>query len=127
MTSAGGLVAVADAADAPGGVAAVGAGGRCAGRGRGRRRVRVPDAVAFDMGGTSTDVCLSAAGCPSPRRSAVVGGFPIRLPALDIHTIGAGGGSVARIDAGGALAVGPDSAGARPARPRTGAVVPRRP
>src|SRR5206468_11956262 len=72
------------------------------------------DAVTFDMGGTSTDVCLVLGGVPEPAPGRVAGGFPIRLPALDIHTIGAGGGSVARIDAGGALVVGPESAGADP-------------
>jgi N-methylhydantoinase A/oxoprolinase/acetone carboxylase beta subunit len=73
-----------------------------------------PDAVSFDMGGTSTDVCLVRGGVPEPAPARVVAGYPIRLPALDIHTIGAGGGSIARLDAGGALVVGPDSAGAVP-------------
>ncbi len=53
------------------------------------------------MGGTSTDVCLIAGGVPAPAPSREIGGFPVRLPALDIHTIGAGGGSIAHIDAGG--------------------------
>ena len=73
-----------------------------------------PDAVTFDMGGTSTDVCLVLGGVPSPAAERTVGGFPIRLPALDVHTIGAGGGSIASLDPGGALAVGPRSAGASP-------------
>jgi N-methylhydantoinase A/oxoprolinase/acetone carboxylase beta subunit len=73
-----------------------------------------PDAVSFDMGGTSTDVCLVRGGVPEPAPTRTVAGYPIRLPALDIHTIGAGGGSVARLDAGGALVVGPESAGAVP-------------
>src|SRR5205807_2291162 len=64
--------------------------------------------------GTSTDVCLVRGGVPEPAPSRIVAGYPIRLPALDIHTIGAGGGSIARIDAGGALVVGPESAGAVP-------------
>ena len=72
------------------------------------------DVVSFDMGGTSTDVCLIRDGVPEPAAERVVAGFPVRLPSLDIHTIGAGGGSIARIDAGGALAVGPQSAGAWP-------------
>jgi N-methylhydantoinase A/oxoprolinase/acetone carboxylase beta subunit len=72
------------------------------------------DAVSFDMGGTSTDVCLVRGGLPEPAPARVVAGYPIRLPALDIHTIGAGGGSIARVDEGGALAVGPESAGAVP-------------
>jgi N-methylhydantoinase A/oxoprolinase/acetone carboxylase beta subunit len=74
----------------------------------------MPDAVSFDMGGTSTDVCLIRGGVPEPAPSRVVAGYPIRLPALDIHTIGAGGGSIARLDPGGALVVGPESAGAEP-------------
>jgi N-methylhydantoinase A/oxoprolinase/acetone carboxylase beta subunit len=72
------------------------------------------DAVTFDMGGTSTDVCLVLDGRPAPAAEREVAGLPVRLPAMDIHTIGAGGGSVARLDAGGALRVGPRSAGAVP-------------
>lgn len=73
-----------------------------------------PDAVTFDMGGTSTDVCLVLGGEPAPAAMREVDGLPIRLPSLDVHTIGAGGGSIARVDAGGALRVGPASAGAVP-------------
>ncbi|OGO37314.1 MAG: 5-oxoprolinase [Chloroflexi bacterium RBG_16_57_11] len=75
-----------------------------------RSRVRV---ITFDMGGTSTDVSLIDKA-PQITTEAVVGGCPIRLPLLDIHTIGAGGGSIAYVDAGGALRVGPQSAGADP-------------
>src|SRR5439155_12788769 len=73
-----------------------------------------PDAVTFDMGATSTDVCLVVDGAPEPAAQRMVGGFPVRLPSLDIHTIGAGGGSIAVVDPGGALTVGPRSAGAVP-------------
>jgi N-methylhydantoinase A len=69
--------------------------------------------ITFDMGGTSTDVSLID-GSPQVTTEAVVGGCPIRVPLLDIHTIGAGGGSIAYADAGGALRVGPHSAGADP-------------
>jgi N-methylhydantoinase A len=69
--------------------------------------------ITFDMGGTSTDVSLID-DAPQITTEAVVGGSPIRIPVLDIHTIGAGGGSIARVDAGGALLVGPESAGADP-------------
>ncbi len=69
--------------------------------------------ITFDMGGTSTDVSLID-GKPRITTEAVVSGCPIRIPMLDIHTIGAGGGSIARVDAGGALRVGPESAGADP-------------
>src|SRR5437870_221405 len=75
---------------------------------------RFGDAVTFDMGGTSTDVCLVLDGVPAPAGERVVAGFPVRVPGLDVHTIGAGGGSIARIDSGGALVVGPQSAGAVP-------------
>lgn len=69
--------------------------------------------ITFDMGGTSTDVSLID-GAPSLTAEASIGGLPIRLPVLDIHTIGSGGGSIAWVDAGGALRVGPQSAGADP-------------
>jgi N-methylhydantoinase A/oxoprolinase/acetone carboxylase beta subunit len=73
-----------------------------------------PGAITFDMGGTSTDVCLVLHGRPAPAAERLVGGFAVRVPSLDVHTIGAGGGSIATIDAGGALVVGPRSAGAVP-------------
>jgi N-methylhydantoinase A len=69
--------------------------------------------IGFDMGGTSTDVAL-VAGTPRASSEAEVAGFPVRVPMLDIHTVGAGGGSLARFDAAGALRVGPESAGADP-------------
>lgn len=69
--------------------------------------------LGFDMGGTSTDVSL-ADGAARETTEAFVAGFPIRVPMLDIHTVGAGGGSIARVDAGGLLRVGPESAGADP-------------
>lgn len=72
-----------------------------------------PDIITLDMGGTSTDVSL----CPGRIKettSATVGEYPISVPMIDIHTVGAGGGSIARVDSGGALVVGPQSAGADP-------------
>jgi N-methylhydantoinase A len=69
--------------------------------------------ITFDMGGTSTDVAL-ADGEPRATNEAEIAGLPVRVPMLDIHTVGAGGGSLARFDAGGALRVGPESAGADP-------------
>ena len=69
--------------------------------------------LGFDMGGTSTDVSL-ADGAPRETTEAMVDGLPIRVPMLDIHTVGAGGGSIARVDSGGLLRVGPRSAGADP-------------
>jgi N-methylhydantoinase A len=72
------------------------------------------DAISFDMGGTSTDVCVISGGAAERSTERTIAGFPIRLPSVDVHTVGAGGGSVAWIDAGGALRVGPESAGADP-------------
>ena len=69
--------------------------------------------ITLDMGGTSTDVSLIA-GQPVPRPESAIDGLPTRVRTLDIETIGAGGGSLARVDAGGALRVGPESAGANP-------------
>ena len=114
MTSAGGLAPVEHGAAVPvalllsgpaGGVLAAAATAAASGW---------SDAVSFDMGGTSTDVCLIRGGIPDPAGERVVGGQPIRQPSLDVHTIGAGGGSIAAVDAGGALTVGPRSAGAVP-------------
>ena len=72
------------------------------------------DAAAFDMGGTSTDVCLIRGGRPEVATDAAIGGLPFATPAVAVHTVGAGGGSIAWIDPGGALRVGPQSAGAAP-------------
>ena len=69
--------------------------------------------ITFDMGGTSTDVCL-VDGKPLLSTEAVISGYPLRVPMLDIHTVGAGGGSIAVMDSGGSLRVGPQSAGADP-------------
>jgi len=69
--------------------------------------------ISFDMGGTSTDVALLD-GAPRTTNEAVVAGLPVAVPVLDIHTVGAGGGSLARFDRAGALRVGPESAGADP-------------
>ena len=72
-----------------------------------------PRVIGFDMGGTSTDVCLIDGAIPTTT-DAIVGDFPVRLPVIDIHTVGAGGGSIVYVDSGGALRVGPRSAGAVP-------------
>ena len=69
--------------------------------------------LGFDMGGTSTDVSLSE-GTPRHTAEAYIDGIPVRVPMLDIQTVGAGGGSIARVDEGGLLRVGPESAGAIP-------------
>ena len=72
------------------------------------------DLLTFDMGGTSTDVAPIVGGRVQTTTDAVVAGIPIRHPMVDVHTVSAGGGSIARADAGGALQVGPHSAGAEP-------------
>ena len=69
--------------------------------------------LSFDMGGTSTDVALIE-GSPRLTTAGQIAGYPVAVPMVDLHTIGAGGGSIARLDAGGALLVGPESAGADP-------------
>jgi N-methylhydantoinase A len=110
MQSSGGLAALADAAAHPARLLLSGpAGGVAAVVGLGVR-----DAVAFDMGGTSCDVALIRDGRAGRSTERVVAELPVRLPMLDIHTVGAGGGSIAWIDDGGALRVGPHSAGASP-------------
>ncbi|MGH9117210.1 MAG: hydantoinase/oxoprolinase family protein [Acidimicrobiales bacterium] len=114
MTSAGGLVPVAEGAELPAALLLSGPAGGVRAGAEVALANGFADAVTFDMGGTSTDVCLVQGGVPEPAPGRVVGGFAIRLPALDVHTIGAGGGSIASIDPGGALVVGPESAGADP-------------
>jgi N-methylhydantoinase A len=78
------------------------------------RAAGLGDIITFDMGGTSTDVALIADGQPNMATEAELHGHPLRVPMLDIHTVGAGGGSLARVDSGGHLKVGPQSAGAAP-------------
>ncbi len=114
LTSAGGLVPLAEAASRPAALLLSGPAGGVAAGAAAAVAAGFPNAVTFDMGGTSTDVCLVTAGRPAPAAQREVAGFPVRLPSLDVHTIGAGGGSIAQIDAGGALVVGPRSAGADP-------------
>jgi len=77
-------------------------------------RMGIGSLVTFDMGGTSTDVSLVRRGAPALCFEREIDGIPLRVASLDIHTIGAGGGSIARRDSGGALRVGPESAGAAP-------------
>jgi N-methylhydantoinase A len=77
-------------------------------------RAGFENAISFDMGGTSTDVSLIVGGRASLAAEREIGGFPLRLPAVDLHTVGAGGGSIVWLDSGGAIRVGPESAGADP-------------
>ena len=78
------------------------------------RAIGAPNLITYDMGGTSTDVALIAGAEFPLKRETLLEGLVIRLPQLDIHTVGAGGGSIAALDAGGSLQVGPESAGAVP-------------
>lgn len=77
------------------------------------KRLQEPNMISFDMGGTSTDVCLIRHGLPEMRRQIIVR-QPVQIRSIDIETIGAGGGSIAWLDRGGALQVGPRSSGAEP-------------
>jgi len=87
--------------------------GGVVGAGEVARAAGYPRVISFDMGGTSTDVSLID-GVPTLTTESTIADLPIRLPIVDIHTVGAGGGSIAHLDAGGSMRVGPDSAGADP-------------
>ena len=113
MQSSGGLIGARVARDEPVRTVLSGPAGGVVGAAARAGRAGLPRVITFDMGGTSADVSL-VDGAPSWRTEAHIGGLPIRVPAVDIHTVGAGGGSLARLDAGGALRVGPESAGADP-------------
>jgi len=114
MLSSGGVATVAEAAAHPATILVSGPAAGVVGAGLVARRAGFADAIAFDMGGTSTDVCLLPGGHAARVAERDVGGLPIRLASLDLHTVGAGGGSLVRVDAGGAIRVGPESAGAHP-------------
>jgi N-methylhydantoinase A len=114
MQSAGGVAAVEEAAAHPATILVSGPAAGVVGAGLVARRAGFENAIAFDMGGTSTDVCLLPGGRAERVAERVVGGFPIRLPTVDLHTVGAGGRSLVVVDAGGAIRVGPASAGAHP-------------
>lgn len=114
MRSSGGTVTLAEAAAHPAWVLTSGPAAGVAGAVEIARRAGYENAISLDMGGTSTDVCLIAGGGAERSSERIVGGFPVRLPSVDVHTVGAGGGSIAWRDPAGALHVGPESAGADP-------------
>jgi N-methylhydantoinase A len=114
MLSSGGVLPAEEAAAHPARLLVSGPAGGVVGAGLVARRAGFEHAIAFDMGGTSTDVCLLPGGRAVRVAEREVGGLPVRLPTVDVHTVGAGGGSLVRRDAGGALRVGPESAGADP-------------
>jgi N-methylhydantoinase A len=113
MGSNGGAVPVARAIREPVHTVLSGPAGGVVGAMAWAGRAGIHRIMSFDMGGTSTDVSL----CPGTllhTREFEIAGHPVAVPVIDIHTVGAGGGSLARVDAGGALRVGPESAGAEP-------------
>jgi N-methylhydantoinase A len=114
MLSSGGVASLAEASAHPATILVSGPAAGVVGAGLVASRAGFADAIAFDMGGTSTDVCLLPGGRAARVAGRDVGGLPIRLPTVDLHTVGAGGGSLVRVDAGGAIRVGPESAGAHP-------------
>ncbi len=114
MLSSGGVLPAEEAASHPAHLLVSGPAGGVVGAGLLARRAGFEDAIAFDMGGTSTDVCLLPGGRAQRVSEREIGGLPVRLPSVDVHTVGAGGGSLVRRDAGGAVRVGPESAGADP-------------
>jgi N-methylhydantoinase A len=113
MQSSGGLTSLSTAAAEPVRTVLSGPAGGVVGAVAVAKQLRVAKIIGFDMGGTSTDVCL-VDGTVSTTNEAEVAGLPVRVPMLNIHTVGAGGGSLARFDSAGALRVGPESAGANP-------------
>ncbi|HWC18460.1 MAG TPA: hydantoinase/oxoprolinase family protein [Terriglobales bacterium] len=113
MQSSGGITALETATHQPVRTVLSGPAGGAVGALEMGRSAGFENIVSFDMGGTSTDVALLE-GRLLVTSEADVAGLPVRVPMLNIHTVGAGGGSIARLDAGGALRVGPESAGADP-------------
>ena len=114
MQSSGGLAALDAAADHAALTVLSGPAGGAAAAALLAERCGEPDLLCFDMGGTSCDVCVVEGGRVRETTAREVGGRPLALPMVDIHTVGAGGGSIGWRDPGGALRVGPRSAGADP-------------
>jgi len=114
MQSSGGSISAVRAAREPVRTILSGPAGGVVGALRAARDAGSADIITFDMGGTSTDVALCNGGQLQTTNEATVAALPVAVPVLDIHTVGAGGGSIARVDAGGSLRVGPESAGASP-------------
>ena len=114
MRSSGGVASAREAAAHPAPILVSGPAAGVVGAARLARMAGIENAISLDMGGTSTDVCLIAGGAAARSAGRDVGGLPVRVPTVDLHTVGAGGGSLVWRDAGGALRVGPESAGADP-------------
>lgn len=113
MQSSGGCIAPGDAGELGVHTVLSGPAGGVLGAFHAARMAGIERIITFDMGGTSTDVSLVDGRIATTSESEIAG-LPLRVPTLPIHTVGAGGGSIAYLDAGGALCVGPRSAGARP-------------
>jgi N-methylhydantoinase A len=114
MQSSGGSISAEVAAEEPVRTILSGPSGGVVGALRAARAAGIRNVITFDMGGTSTDVALCDGGAIRTTNEAVVAGLPVAVSVMDIHTVGAGGGSIARVDEGGSLRVGPESAGADP-------------
>jgi N-methylhydantoinase A len=114
MQSHGGVATIDDSVRLAAGAVLSGPAGGIAGGRHAARLLGEGNLITFDMGGTSTDIALIERGEPHLSGDKAVAGQRVALPAIDIHTLGAGGGSIARVDAGGILYVGPESAGADP-------------
>src|ERR1051325_27216 len=114
MGSSGGVVPLEEAAAHPARALVSGPAAGVVGAARVARLAGVESAISLDMGGTSTDVCLISGGSAGRAAERGGGGLPVRLPTVDLQTVGAGGGSIVWRDVGGALRVGPESAGAEP-------------
>ena len=114
MQSSGGSISAEVAAAEPVRTILSGPSGGVVGALRAARSAGIKNVITFDMGGTSTDVALCDGGAIRTTNEAVVAGLPVAVSVMDIHTVGAGGGSIARVDEGGSLRVGPESAGAEP-------------
>jgi N-methylhydantoinase A len=114
MQSSGGSISADVAAVEPVRTILSGPSGGVVGALRAAKSAGIENVITFDMGGTSTDVALCDSGAIRTTNEAVVAGLPVAVSVMDIHTVGAGGGSIARVDEGGSLRVGPESAGADP-------------
>jgi N-methylhydantoinase A len=115
MQSSGGLMQIDRAAEQPVRTVLSGPAGGTVGAAELAALAGIEDVISCDMGGTSFDVALIPGGMPAQSTGRQIEyGVPVQLPMVDIHTIGAGGGSIARVDRGGVLQVGPESAGAEP-------------
>jgi N-methylhydantoinase A len=114
MQSSGGSISAEAAADEPVRTILSGPAGGIVGALVAARQARIDQIITFDMGGTSTDVALCDRDGMRLTNESIVAGLPVAIPMMDIHTVGAGGGSIARVDEGGSLRVGPESAGADP-------------